>query len=98
LGKKKAQPWADLAAVYGLAALDLTGGPPRDYELLIGLQLNTERAETRRDYGLLRAVRDSRAEVTPIEYLLAGSDDPEEAIAIHNLLASRAGCSMDEEY
>ena len=89
------QPWADLAAVYGLAALDLPGGPRRDYECLIGLALNQERTETRHAYRLLRAIRDSRDEITPLEYLLAESNDPEEAVAIYNLMVSRAE-SADE--
>ena len=91
------QPWADIAAVYGLAALDQPGGPQRDYELLIGLALNQERTETRRAYDLLRAIRDSREPVVPLDYLLATSDDPEEAVAIHNLLVSRAESAMAEE-
>jgi hypothetical protein len=90
------QPWADLAAVYGLAALDSQGGPQRDYEFLIGLALNQERTETRRTYDMLRAIRDSREPVTPLEYLLATYDDPDEAIAIHNLLVSRTETELVE--
>ena len=90
------QPWADLAAIYGLAALDTPGGPQRDYEFLIGLWLNQERTKTRSAYALLRAIQDSRETVPPVEYLLAECDDPEEAVAIHNLLVSRAGLEVDD--
>ena len=88
------QPWADLAAIYGIEALNLPGGPTRDYELLLGLWLNQERTKTQRAYLLLRAIRDARYPVVPVEYLAVEYDDPDDAQAIYNLMSARAEYEM----
>tara|TARA_Y100000310_G_scaffold199050_1_gene199030 strand:- start:2736 stop:2996 length:261 start_codon:yes stop_codon:yes gene_type:complete len=57
--------------------------------------LNFRRVDIRRRHNLYQAVEDGIAscvggEVTPVEYFHADYDDPEEAVAMYNLAASRA--------
>lgn len=44
---------------------------------------------------MLRAIQDSRQPCTPLEYVVADCDDPEDAVAIYALLESRAESAAD---
>ncbi len=97
--KKKFQPWADLAAVYGIGILNFPGAPRCDYECLWGLWLCLTREETRRAYDALRGVMDGIGVAMggapiPPEYFLAITETAEEGQAIHAIHADRVRCAM----
>ena len=88
-GKKKFQPWANLANVYGDSILDAPG-PGRTYESAFGLYLNLNREETRRAFGMVGAIRDALAPgALDKRYFAAVCEDAEEAQAMHNLHVNR---------
>ena len=88
-GKKKVQPWADLAVTYGIAVLSLNGGPPRNYETALGLFLNGDRAELRKSFRVLAAMEASKSSGIGKDYFSAIYDDPEQADAMFNIYQSR---------
>jgi hypothetical protein len=93
--KKKLQPWADLAATYGLGIFGFAGAPPRDYETLVGLYACSGRSEVRKAFRTTIGVQQASQDVMDARVFDSIYDTPEEAQAQMQLAASRVSKEAD---
>lgn len=74
--KKKARPYVDLVVAYGWGVFQCVGSPRLDWELLVGLYLNIERAELRYAMRTLHGVSQCFAETPDKSMFEASVEDP----------------------